>query len=485
MDLTELNLFQLINGIKNKIFSASELVDSFIKKSQDDKCNVFITTTFDQARSRAKELDNLHSSKMEDLKLPGIVYGVKDVFCTKDIRTTCGSNILNNFFPKYESTVTQRIIDSGGIMIGKMNMDEFSMGSSNKTSFFGPCINPLIDKTRSGEKLVPGGSSGGPAVGVLNKYCSFSIGGDTGGSIKQPASFCGIIGVRPTFGTCSRHGLISYSSSLDQPGIFSKNVLESAYLLDIISGYDINDSSMSKRKNTNIYNKIKDISDLNGFKIGIPDRNQFKDILPSIHVAWDKIIHFLESKGAQVINIKLPMIEHSLAVYYIISTAEASSNLSKFDGIRYGYKADNIKNLDELYLKNRTDGFGKEVKRRIMLGTFGLSSQSYEKYYLQACKIRRMIQNSFNDAFKNIDVLVMPTSPGVAFGINDKISVINMYMQDILTIPSNLAGLGGINVPVGLDNNTGLPIGMQFISNAFEDEKMFTVANIIDNEFEK
>lgn len=482
MDVTKLTILECKNELDKGTFTCEELTKEFCKKVENDQYNTFITKTTDLAIAQAKQCDKDRQNGINK-KMSGVVMSIKDAFCTKDIKTTCGSKMLHNFIPQYESTTTQRLLDAGSIIIGKTNMDEFSMGSSNTTSYFGPVINPLKDKTRPNENLVPGGSSGGSAVSVLADYCQGSIGGDTGGSVKQPASFCGIVGARPTYGRCSRYGLIAYSSSLDQPSVFAKDVKDAAYILETISGHDTKDSTMHNAPAMDILSKINSIN-VKDLTIGIPVNCRSSSTMSSINSTWDKVASYLSQSGAKIKEINIDYMEIGVEVYYTITTSEAFSNLARFDGVKYGYRTNSeIHNINDLYTKTRSEGFGSEVKRRLLLGAHVLSAENYENMFLRAAKIRRKISDGFKKAFTEVDVLLTPTTPNVSFGLNDILDPVQMYFNDVMTIPPNLAGLGGISVPSGTDPNTGLPIGMQIIPNMYDELKMFVVAQHIENGF--
>ncbi len=479
-EITKLGVVEAKNALEEKKFSAVENVNAFKEKIEKSKLNSYITTTFDYALERAKKVD---SGEIKG-RLAGVVFGVKDVFCTKGIRTTCGSKMLENFVPEYNATVWERLENEGAIIIGKNNMDEFSMGSSNLTSYFGGVENPYHDKRYPDKKLIPGGSSGGGAAAVADNLCNVAIGGDTGGSLRQPASLCNIVGVRPTYGRCSRHGLIAYSSSLDQAGVLSKNVDDSALILDIMSGDDQNDSIMFREKPMNNYEKIKNLDvdkdDLSGYTIGIPVECKSDNILSSINELWKKTADFFVKKGAKVKEISIENMDKAIEVYYTISTAEAYSNLARFDGVRYGYRSNKSDNILELYSNTKIEGFGDEVKRRILTGAYVLSSDHYKDTFIRGTKARRIISRNFAKAFEEVDVILMPVSPCVAFGWDEKLDPISMYMCDIFTIPSAIAGLAGISVPVGFDSDSGLPIGMQIVPKLKDEETMFKIAKYLE-----
>ncbi len=479
-EIVKLGAVECKKALEEKKFSAVENVKAFQERIEKSELNAYITTTFDYALERAKKVD---SGEIKG-RLAGVVFGVKDVFCTKGIRTTCGSRMLENFVPDYNATVWERLENEGAILIGKNNMDEFSMGSSGGTSHFGGAINPYKDKRNPEKKLIPGGSSSGSAVAVADNLCNVAIGGDTGGSVRQPACLCNIVGVRPTYGRCSRHGLISYASSLDQPGVLAKNVDDSALILDIMSGDDRNDSTMFREPAMNNYEAIKNINiekdNLNGLVVGIPVECKSDKTLASINEYWQKTAKFLESKGATIKEVSIENMNKAIEVYYTVSTAEAYSNLARFDGVRYGYRNKNSATLGELYSNSKLEGFGEEVKRRMLTGAYVLSADHYEDSYVKATKIRRVICENYAKAFEKVDALLLPVSPCVAFGFEDKLDPISMYMCDMFTIPSAIAGLGGISVPVGFDNESGLPIGMQLVPKWKDELTMFKLAKFIE-----
>jgi aspartyl-tRNA(Asn)/glutamyl-tRNA(Gln) amidotransferase subunit A len=474
--LTELNLTEALKGLKEKEFTSLELTNAFIENIEAKaNLNAFITTTFDSARQQAKKADeNIANNKARELE--GIPLAIKDLFCTKDVRTTAGSKMLENFIPPYESTVTQKLWDAGAIMLGKTNMDEFAMGSGNITSYFGPVVNPHKAKD-SDVDLVPGGSSGGSAAAVAADLCIAATGSDTGGSIRQPAAFTNTVGVKPTYGRCSRYGMVAFASSLDQAGFFAKNVLDSALLMKVICGYDNKDST-SMKVDVPDFGKI--ISpDVKGKKIGIAKEYRIDGMPKEIDILWKKGIELLKSKGAQIVDIELPHTKYAPAVYYIVAPAEASSNLSRYDGVRYGHRTDKKElSLEELYQLSRAEGFGDEVKNRIFIGTYALSSGYYDAYYKKAQKVRNLILQDFNKAFEKVDAILTPTTPSAAFPIEGSAQAddpIKMYLNDAFTIPANLAGLPAISVPFG-HGDEGLPLGLQIITKHFDEKSMFDVA---------
>ena len=465
-DLNKSSLTEIINLIKSKKISSLEVTNHFInniKKSK--KLNSFITTCFDQSIKNAKEFD---SKKNFSGLLPGIPLGIKDLFCTKNIKTTAGSKILENFIPTYESTVTQNLWSEGAILLGKLNCDEFAMGSSNETSYFGNTINPI------GKDLVPGGSSGGSASALAANLTPATIGTDTGGSIRQPASFTGTVGLKPTYGLCSRWGIVAFASSLDQAGPMTKNVQDCALLLEAMSGYDQKDStSINKKKESYSKNLNKNIK---GLKIGIPKEYRIENMPNEIDDLWKKGIDILKKSGVKIVDVSLPHTKYALPTYYIVAPAEASSNLARYDGVKYGYRSKKGNNLIEMYENTRGEGFGDEVKRRVLIGTYVLSSGYYDAYYLKAQKVRKLIKNDFDHCFKNVDAILTPSTPSSAFKIAEKTNdPISMYLNDIFTVPVNLAGIPAISIPAGQDKK-GYPLGLQLISNTLDEQKILNIA---------
>ena len=389
--------------------------------------------------------------------------------------TTAASKILKDFQSPYESFVTQKLLNQGAIFMGKTNCDEFAMGSANTTSYFGNVINPLSSKDKP---LVPGGSSGGSAAAVAAKLCLGATGTDTGGSIRQPASFCGIVGIKPTYGLCSRWGVVAFASSLDQAGIFANNVEDSALLMEGIAGYDSKDSTSANIKIPNYSQSIN--TDLTGKTVGIPFEYNVQGIPEEISIVWEKAIKKLESGVVKIKRISLPHTKYALPTYYIIAPAEASSNLARYDGVKYGFRSELFSSLDDMYELTRREGFGKEVKRRILIGTYVLSSGYYDAYYLKAQKVRKLIANDFENAFRECDFILTPTTPSAAFPIGDKEDdPIKMYLNDIFTVPASLAGIPGISIPFGKSNN-GLPLGIQLLSKHFDEQTIFNVASFLE-----
>ncbi len=464
-DITKQSLTELVENIKNKKLSSTDVTKAFIDRSEkSEELNAYITNDFSSAIDKAKKFDQKPNL---DLKLPGIPMAVKDLFCTKNIKTTAGSKILNNFVPTYESTVTENIWNEGAILLGKLNCDEFAMGSSNETSFFGNVQNP-VDKN-----LVPGGSSGGSASAVAGQLTPITIGTDTGGSIRQPASFTGIVGLKPTYGSCSRYGIVAFASSLDQAGPMAQNVEDCALLHEVISSYDPKDSTSINFKRNHFSKELT--NNIKGKKIGIPKEYRVDGMPKEIEDLWQKGIQYIKDCGAETIDISLPNTSYALPTYYIVAPAEASSNLARYDGVKYGFRAKG-ENLIDMYEKTRSEGFGAEVQRRIMIGTYVLSSGYYDAYYLKAQKVRKLIKNDFDEAYKKVDAILTPSTPSSAFKIGEKTNdPVSMYLNDIFTVPVNLAGLPGISIPAGHDSN-GYPLGLQIIGKAFDEQNILNIA---------
>ena len=466
LDLNQNSLSEIVKLIKTKKISSLEVTNHFIKNiKKGKKLNSFITTCFDESLKKAKYFDI--KGNIDGL-LPGVPLAVKDLFCTKGIKTTAGSKILENFIPTYESTVTNNLWKEGAILLGKLNCDEFAMGSSNETSYFGKTINPIA------KDLVPGGSSGGSASALAANFTPATIGTDTGGSIRQPASFTGTVGLKPTYGLCSRWGIVAFASSLDQAGPMTRNVEDCALLLEAMSGYDKKDStSINKKKES--YSKNLSVN-IKGLKIGIPKEYRVENMPKEIDNLWKKGIDILKKSGAKIVDITLPHTKYALPTYYIVAPAEASSNLARYDGVKYGYRSKKGKNLIEMYENTRGEGFGDEVKRRILIGTYVLSSGYYDAYYLKAQKVRKLIKNDFDKCFKSIDAILTPSTPSSAFKVGEKSNdPISMYLNDIFTVPVNLAGIPAISIPAGQDNK-GRPLGLQLISKALEEQKILNIA---------
>ena len=464
-NITDLTLVELVNKVKKKEVSSKEITTAYVNRSKiSKKLNAYITDNFEKALKKANDFDN---NPNYEKKLPGIPIAVKDLFCTKDVKTTAGSKMLNNFIPTYESTVTENLWNEGSILLGKLNCDEFAMGSSNETSFFGNVQNP-IDKN-----LVPGGSSGGSSSAVAAQLTPITIGTDTGGSIRQPASFTGTVGLKPTYGSCSRYGIVAFASSLDQAGPMAQNVKDCALLQEVISSYDQKDSTSIDFKRNQYSKELT--KDIKGKKIGIPKEYRVDGMPKEIDDLWQKGIEYAKDCGAEIIDISLPHTNYALPTYYIVAPAEASSNLARYDGVKYGFRADG-ENLIDMYEKTRSEGFGAEVQRRIMIGTYVLSSGYYDAYYLKAQKVRKLIKNDFDEAYKKVDAILTPSTPSSAFKIGEKTNdPVSMYLNDIFTVPVNLAGLPGISIPAGHDSK-GYPLGLQIIGKAFDEQNILNIA---------
>ncbi len=471
--------------------SAVELAQDALKKAEkaQQEYNLFIGITADEALEQARDADKnagaASSSSSPDSPPPllsGVPYAVKDVFCTKGVRTSCASLILDNFIAPYDATAVAKIKHNQGVMIGKTNLDEFAMGSSNEHSYYGAVANPW-DVSR-----VPGGSSGGSAVAVAARVVPYALGTDTGGSVRQPASFCGITGFKPTYGRVSRYGMIAYASSLDQAGIFATSAEDVAQVLQVISGADDNDSTCADVAVPNYMESITEASvkglqgggipggkELKDMKIGLPQEFIAKELDERIATTLKKALAVLEEAGAEIVPLSLPNISYAIPCYYTIGLAEASANLARYDGVRYGYRTKDAKNLRDLYVNTRSEGFGDEVKKRILLGTYVLTTGYYDAYYLQAQKIRRMIREDFIQAFKQVDMIAGPVTPSVAFKKGEKKDPVSMYLQDIYTVPANLAGLPAMSLPMGFVDD--MPVGMQLLGNYFDEGRMLTTAH--------
>ena len=470
MSLFDRKVSELHVLLQNKEITVSDLVDESYKRIQevDDKVQAFLTLDEENARNAAKKLDEKVGTDESKGLLFGMPIGVKDNIVTKDLRTTCASKILENFDPIYNATVVDQLHKAETITIGKLNMDEFAMGSSTENSYYKKTKNPWNLET------VPGGSSGGSAASVAAGEVLFSLGSDTGGSIRQPAAFCGVVGIKPTYGRVSRSGLVAFASSLDQIGPITRTVEDNAYLLQAISGLDPMDSTTA---NVEVPNYVEALTgDIKGLKIAVPKEYLGEGVGEEARNSVLEALKVLEKLGAEWEEVSLPHSKYALATYYLLSSSEASANLARFDGVRYGYRSPNSETLIDLYKNSRAEGFGDEVKRRIMLGTFALSSGYYDAYYKKAQKARTLIKKDFEDVFEKYDVIVGPTTPTPAFKIGEKISdPLTMYANDILTIPVNLAGVPGISVPCGFAN--GLPLGLQIIGKHFDESIVYRVAH--------
>ena len=471
-NLLDFDLSSASKALKNKEISSFELTNAYLDAIEStSNLGAYLDVQKDYALQMAKKSDEKISQEMAG-PLEGIPIAVKDMFCTKDIKTTASSKILENFYPTYESTVTQNLWNDGAVMLGKLSCDEFAMGSSNETAAKGNVINPW-SKTNP---ISPGGSSGGSAAAVAARSALAATGTDTGGSIRQPAAFCGITGFKPTYGRCSRWGIVAFSSSLDQAGPLTRTVSDAAIMLNSMAGYDNKDSTSANIEMPDLTSFLD--KSIKGKKIGIPKEYTQDGISEDIVKFYDISIEFLKDSGAEIIPVSLPHTKYALPVYYIIAPAEASSNLARYDGVRYGIRNE-AENLDEMYELTRGNGFGEEVQRRIMIGTYVLSSGYYDAYYLKAQKVRRLIKEDFDKTFENVDFLLTPSTPSTAFELGQKQDPIKMYLNDIFTVPASLAGLPGISIPVGLDQ-AGLPVGIQLIANSFDEPNLISVAHTLE-----
>ncbi|ABD44527.1 aspartyl/glutamyl-tRNA(Asn/Gln) amidotransferase, A subunit [Ehrlichia chaffeensis str. Heartland] len=477
-NILKLSIAEMHDNLKKREFSAVELTKLHIEAVNNEKLNAFITKTPEIALSAAEKADYIFTHQKENLTpLTGIPVGIKDLFCTKHVRTTACSNILKNFTPQYDSTVTKRLLDNGAVMLGKLNMDEFAMGSSNSNSCFGHVKNPWV--RADGVEVVPGGSSGGSSAAVAGFLCAGALGSDTGGSVRQPAALCGIVGLKPTYGRCSRFGMIAFASSLDQAGVLTRTVEDASLMLQSICGYDIQDSTSANiavpKFSESITHTIK------GKRIGIPKEYELSgkyQEYTEVSEMWAKGIQYLKDEGAEIIEISLPHTSYALPVYYIICSAEASSNLARYDGIRYGARISSD-DINEMYELTRGHNFGTEVKRRILIGAYVLSSGYYDAYYNKAQRIRHLVINDFVESFKKIDYILTPTTPKEAFAINEQLDTLTMYLNDVFTVPASLAGLPAISVPIGL-SKSNLPLSLQVIGNYYDEGGILNVASIIE-----
>ena len=470
MELYSKTLSEIAKDIKDKKVTIKEVLDSVYKRIEEvePKVGAYITLTKNEAYKRSDELQE-KLDKGEDIGLlGGVPIAIKDNICTKNVKTTCASKMLENFEPIYNATVIEKLEDAGAIMIGKTNMDEFAMGSSTETSYFKKTANPW-DVER-----VPGGSSGGSAACVSADMAYAALGSDTGGSIRQPASYCSVVGLKPTYGLISRYGLIAFASSLDQIGPFGKTVEDAAIMLNVIAGHDKKDTTSADLEKKDYTKSL--VNDVKGMKIGIHVSFVNDGINKDVKEAYDNSVNTLKELGAEIVDVKLEYAKYSLSTYYIIATAEASSNLGRYDGIRYGHRAKEFSDLIDLYTKSRTEGFGDEVKRRIMLGTYVLSSGYYDAYYKRAQQVRTLIVEDFKKTFESCDAIMIPTAPNTSFKMGEhSTNPLEMYLEDIFTVPVNIAGLPAISIPGGFASN-GMPIGLQLITKAFDEEKLLQIA---------
>jgi aspartyl-tRNA(Asn)/glutamyl-tRNA(Gln) amidotransferase subunit A len=477
-ELTSLTLAHARDCLRRKEFPATELVEAHLSAMEKARVlNAYVLETPDRARAVAKESD-ARLRRGEARALEGLALGVKDMFATKDVRTTACSRILENFVPTYESAVTAKLWRDGAVMLGKLNNDEFAMGSSNESSYFGPAISPWR-RRGSNTPLIPGGSSGGSAAAVAAGLCLGATGTDTGGSIRQPAAMTGIVGIKPTYGRCSRWGIVAFASSLDQAGPLARSVRDAAILLGSMAGHDPRDTTSVDMPVPNYEAAVG--KSIKGRKIGIPKEYRVEGMAPEIERLWGQGMRWLEDAGAQTVEVSLPHTRHALPAYYIVAPAEASSNLARYDGVRYGLRASS-RDITDMYESTRAQGFGKEVRRRIMIGTYVLSAGYYEAYYLRAQKVRTLVKRDFENVFANgVDAVLAPATPTAAFGVGEKSSgdPIEMYLNDVFTVTVNLAGLPAISVPAGLSEES-LPLGLQLIGRPFDEETLFSLAEVIE-----
>ncbi len=474
--LTKLTLKAALDGLADKSFSSEELTKAHVEAVAAARpLNAFVLETPEKAIEMAKASD-ARRAKGEAGVLDGAPLGIKDLFCTQGVRSTACSNILGNFIPTYESTVTANLWRDGAVMLGKLNLDEFAMGSSNETSAFGPVINPWRSEG-SNAKLTPGGSSGGSAASVAADLCLGATATDTGGSIRQPAAFTGTVGIKPTYGRCSRWGVVAFASSLDQAGPIAKTVEDAAILLKSMSGHDAKDS-------TSLDIEVPDFpsfvgKSVKGLRVGIPKEYRVDGMPAEIEKLWEQGIAWLKDAGCEIVEVSLPHTKYALPAYYIVAPAEASSNLARYDGMRFGLREEGA-NLTETYENTRAAGFGPEVKRRILIGTYVLSAGYYDAYYLKALKVRRRIADDFDQAFEKVDALLTPTAPSAAFGLGENADdPVAMYLNDIFTVTVNLAGLPGMSIPAGVDVN-GLPLGLQLIGKALDEGTLFSLGGALE-----
>ncbi len=476
-DLTKLTLADARAKLAAKEITSVELTEAHLEAAKaSDKLNAYVTLTPDVALEMAAVSD-ARIAKGESGPLEGLPLGVKDLFCTDGVRTTACSNILDGFTPTYESTVTSNLWADGAVMLGKLNNDEFAMGSSNETSRFGPCVNPW-KASDSDADLVPGGSSGGSSAAVAAHLALGATATDTGGSIRQPASFTGTVGLKPTYGRCSRWGVVAFASSLDQAGPITRSVRDAAIMLKSMAGHDEKDT-------TSVDIEVPDYEaaltgDIRGLKVGIPKEYRVDGMAQEIEKLWTQGIEWLKSAGAEIVDISLPHTKYALPAYYIVAPAEASSNLARYDGVRYGLRVPG-EDIVDMYEKTRAEGFGDEVRRRVLIGTYVLSAGYYDAYYIKAQKIRTLIAQDFKQAYDKVDLLLTPTAPSPAFAIGEKVNdPLSMYLNDVFTVPVNLAGLPGISLPAGLSSN-GLPLGLQLIGRTFDEETLLRAAGVLED----
>ena len=477
-DLSRLTLSAAVKGLKSRTFSSTELTEAFLSRIEaaNPTLNAFVEVTADKAMAMAQASDG-RLAKGESGALEGAPLGIKDLFCTQGVQTTAGSNMLRGFVPPYESTVTANLWRDGAVMLGKLNMDEFAMGSSNETSAFGPVVNPW--KARDSEALLtPGGSSGGSAAAVAADLCLAATASDTGGSIRQPAAFTGTVGIKPTYGRASRYGMVAFASSLDQAGPIAKTVEDAALLLHSMCSFDVKDST-SLDVPTPDWTPFVGKS-VKGLRIGVPSEYVVDGMPEEMSRIWADGIEWLKDAGCEIVHISLPHTKYALPTYYIVAPAEASSNLARYDGMRFGHRAEGTTSLNDLYETSRAEGFGKEVQRRLTIGAYVLSAGFYDAFYVKALKVRRRIAEDFDNVWDRVDAILTPSTPSAAFAIGDRqMDPVKMYLNDVFTVTTNLAGLPGISVPAGIDAH-GLPLGLQVIGKALDEATVFQVAGALE-----
>ena len=478
-DLTKLTLKDAVDGLKAKTFSSEELTRAFLTniEASNPSLNAYVEVTADKALVQARASD-AKLAKGEGGDLEGAPLGIKDLFCTEGVQTTAGSNMLRGFVPPYESTVTANLWREGAVMLGKLNMDEFAMGSANETSAFGPVKNPWKAKGSDAE-LTPGGSSGGSASAVASDLCLAATASDTGGSIRQPAAFTGTVGIKPTYGRASRFGMVAFASSLDQAGPITKTVTDAAILLKSMCSFDAKDSTSLDIPTPDWTRSVG--QSVKGLRIGVPAEYLIDGMSEEIKALWQQGVEWLKAAGCEIVEISLPHTKYALPAYYIVAPAEASSNLARYDGMRFGHRAEDFSSLDDLYAASRAEGFGKEVQRRLTIGTYVLSAGFYDAYYVKALKVRRRIAEDFDNVWGKVDAILTPSTPTAAFKLGDKqIDPLTMYLNDVFTVTTNLAGLPGISVPAGLSSD-GLPLGLQVIGKALDEATVFQVAAALED----
>ncbi|WP_292042520.1 MULTISPECIES: Asp-tRNA(Asn)/Glu-tRNA(Gln) amidotransferase subunit GatA [unclassified Brevundimonas] len=478
-DLTKLTLADAVDGLRTKQFSSEEITKAFLGEIEaaNPTLNAYVEVTGEKALEQARASDD-RIAKGEGGDLEGAPLGIKDLFCTEGVQTTAGSNMLRGFVPPYESTVTANLWRDGAVMLGKLNMDEFAMGSANETSAFGPVVNPW-KANGDDAQLTPGGSSGGSAAAVAADLCLAATASDTGGSIRQPAAFTGTVGIKPTYGRASRFGMVAFASSLDQAGPITKTVKDSAILLNSMCSFDTKDSTSLDVPTPDWAASVG--QSVKGLRIGVPAEYVVDGMPEEIKALWAQGVEWLKAAGCEIVEISLPHTKYALPTYYIVAPAEASSNLARYDGMRFGHRAEDFSSLDDLYAASRAEGFGKEVQRRLTIGAYVLSAGFYDAYYVRALKVRRRIAEDFDNVWGKVDAILTPSTPSAAFKLGDKqIDPLTMYLNDVFTVTTNLAGLPGISVPAGLDAN-GLPLGLQVIGKALDEETVFKVAGAIED----